>query len=199
MTARVFHQKLKELLNDIVEKEAFGKPLAYVYVIEFQKRGLPHCHILIILNYNSKPLSPDDKFVSAEIPDASKLPILHSLVRSHMIHGPCGEANKNSPCMKDNKCSKRFPKQFCERTFQSTDGYPKYSRRDNGITVEKNGIILDNRWVVPYNPFLLSKYTALIKVEICTSVSAVNIFINIFIKDQIESWPVLYKMNLTPQ
>lgn len=78
LTARVFHQKLKELLNDIVEKEAFGKPLAYVYVIEFQKRGLPHCHILIILNYNSKPLSPDDydKFVSVEIPDASKLPIL---------------------------------------------------------------------------------------------------------------------------
>lgn len=146
-------------------------------------------------------MSPDDydKFVSAEIPDASKLPILHSLVRSHMIHGPCGEANKNSPCTKDNKCSKRFPKQFCERTFQSTDGYPKYSRRDNGNTVEKNGVILDNRWIVPYNPFLLSKYTALIKVEICTSVSAVNIFINIFIKDQIESWPVLYKMNLTPQ
>lgn len=47
LTARVFHQKLKELLNDIVEKEVFGKPLAYVYVIEFQKRGLPH-------PYNSK-------------------------------------------------------------------------------------------------------------------------------------------------
>lgn len=91
-----------------------------------------------------------------------------------MIHGQCGEANKNSPCMKDNKCSKRFPKQFCERTFQSTDGYPKYSRRDNGITVEKNGVILDNRWVVPYNLFLLSKYTAHINVEICTSVSAVK-------------------------
>lgn len=111
MTARVFHQKLKEVLNDIVEKEVFGKPLAYVYVIDFQKRGLPHCHILIILNNNSKPLSPDDydKLVLDEIPDGSKLPIVHSLVTSHMIHGPCGKANKNSPCMQDNKWCKRFP------------------------------------------------------------------------------------------
>ena len=176
LAARVFHQKLKELMHDIVDKQIFGKTLAHVYVIEFQKRGLPHSHILVILHHDNKPLSPDsyDEFVSAEIPDVKSLPDLHLLVTTHMIHGPCGEANKQSPCMENGKCTKEFPKQFHDKTVQTKDGYPKYRRRDNGISIEKNGVILDNRWVVPYNPYLLAKYVAHINVEICTSVTAVK-------------------------
>ena len=45
---------------------------------------------------------------------------------------------------------------------------------DNSRTVEVRGCLLDNRWVVPYNPFLLLKYNAHIKVKICTTVSAVK-------------------------
>lgn len=153
----------------------FWKPLAYVYVIEFQKRGLSHCHILIILNNNSKPLSSDDydKFVSAEISDASELPILYSLVTSHMIHGPCGEANKNYPCMQNNECSKRFPKQFCERTFQSTDGYRGkewcYPRQQIDCSLEIYSFYLNIHHILTLKfvpAFLLF-----------------NIFINIFIKE----------------
>ena len=33
---------------------------------------------------------------------------------------------------------------------------------------------LDNRWVVPYNPYLLLKFNAHINVEICSTVSAVK-------------------------
>ena len=176
LITRVFKQKLQMLLHDITQNNVFGKTIAYVYVIEFQKRGLPHSHILLILQPNSKPLTPDhfDDFVSAEIPDPALLPNLHHIVTQHMIHGPCGKANKQSPCMNDGKCSKGFPKDFNPATLQTSDGYPLYKRRDNGLCVEKNGVILDNRWVVPYNPYLCTKYSAHINVEICSTVKAVK-------------------------
>ena len=91
-----------------------------------------------------------------------------------MIHGPCGVANTKPPCMQDGKCSKQYPKEFCEQTIQLADGYPMYKRPDNGLSIQKNGVILDNLWVVPYNPYLCSKYSAHINVEICSSVTAVK-------------------------
>ena len=45
---------------------------------------------------------------------------------------------------------------------------------DNSRSVEVGGCLLDNRWVVPYNHFLLLKYNAHTNVEICTTVSAVK-------------------------
>lgn len=39
-----------------------------------------------------------DSIISAEIPDPASDPILHDLVTTHMIHGPCGK-NTTSPCM----------------------------------------------------------------------------------------------------
>ncbi|XP_060668436.1 uncharacterized protein LOC132799352 [Ziziphus jujuba] len=47
------------------------------------------------------------------------------------------------------------------------DGYPIYRRRDNGRTIEKNGIALDNRYVVPHNHYLLLKYGSHMNVEWC--------------------------------
>ena len=32
-----------------MEKDILGKVKAYVYVVEFQKRGLPHAHFLLIM------------------------------------------------------------------------------------------------------------------------------------------------------
>jgi hypothetical protein len=49
IVARVFHVHLQELLHDITKKHVLGKTTAHVHVIEFQKRGLPHCHLLIFL------------------------------------------------------------------------------------------------------------------------------------------------------
>lgn len=110
-----------------------------MYTIEFQKRGLPHAHILVFMHPSSKyPSGKDiDRIISAEIPDIQKNPDLHQLVKSHMIHGPCGFANRSSPCMKDGKCSKYYPKAFLNETIVDNDGYPNYRRRDNGITIKK--------------------------------------------------------------
>ncbi len=91
-----------------------------------------------------------------------------------MLHGPCGVAQKSTPCFRDGKCSKKFPKAFSAVTTTAEHGYPLYRRGDNGRFVNVGGAKLDNRWVVPYNPYLLLKYNAHINVEICSTVSAVK-------------------------
>ncbi|XP_048511374.1 uncharacterized protein LOC125500989 [Athalia rosae] len=42
--ARVFNAEKSYLIDMIVRQKFFGKVAAYVYVIEFQKRGLAHIH-----------------------------------------------------------------------------------------------------------------------------------------------------------
>ncbi|KAF7838994.1 uncharacterized protein G2W53_007476 [Senna tora] len=103
----------------------------------------------------------------AEIPDPETNPKLYEAVKTFMVHGPCGSVRKSSPCMINSRCSKHFPKKFTERTSFDEDGYCKYHRRDSSHFVEKNGIKLDNRFVVPYNPTLLLRYQTHINVEFC--------------------------------
>ncbi|MCH79314.1 helicase-like protein, partial [Trifolium medium] len=140
-----------------------------VYTIEFQKRGLPHAHILIFLQAAYRIVNPHniDKIISAEIPDQAKDPELFEIVSSLMIHGPCGQQNKNSPCMHQGKCSKYYPKKFVRNTIIDSEGYPVYRRRDNGVAIQRGKYFADNRFVVPYNPHLLLRYNAHINVEWC--------------------------------
>ena len=114
LTARVFHIKLREMMKDLCEKHWLGKVIAYVYIIEFQKRGLPHAHILLILDSNSKICSVEeyDTFVSAEIPNYKLNPLAYESVTTMMMHGPCGVLNPSSPCIKNGKCKKHYPKSF---------------------------------------------------------------------------------------
>ncbi|XP_030046483.1 uncharacterized protein LOC115461068 [Microcaecilia unicolor] len=176
LLAKVFHLKLKQLLQDICKEHILGIPLAKIHVIEFQKRGLPHAHILLILAEEHKPKTTEliDKIVCAEIPDIQKFPRLHSIVAKHMIHGPCNDTTLNLPCMVSGKCSKEFPKSFQNETIQNCDGYPKYRQRDNGVGTLLHGKIINNSWVVPYNPFLLLKYNSHINVEVCASIKSVK-------------------------
>ena len=176
VTARVFQMHLRELLRDIKQRHVLGVPAAHIHVIEFQKRGLPHCHMLIILREEDKLRDKDDidKVICAEIPDPAEDPQLYNIIKSSMIHGPCGILNPNSVCMTDGACSKQYPKEFQEETDANHAGYPKYRRRDNGRTVRVGKLDVDNRWVVPYNKWLSKKYGAHINVEACMSVKSVK-------------------------
>ena len=69
-----------------------------------------------------------------------------------MLLGLYGTANKASLFMRNGSCSKQLPNKLFNATTTTKDGYPLYSS-----TVEVAGMKLDNRWVVPYNPYLLSK------------------------------------------
>jgi hypothetical protein len=51
----VFKIKLKELINDIHKNHILGRMIAGIYVVEFQKRGLPHAHIFIFFIEDYKP------------------------------------------------------------------------------------------------------------------------------------------------
>jgi hypothetical protein len=176
LVARVFSLKLNSLMHDIMKLEVFGEILALIYTIEFQKRGLPHAHILVILHPKDKPKTPEDfdKIVSAEIPDTILNPAAYETVVSCMMHGPCGIDNPKAPCMDGNKCTKKYPKKFIQKTVECEDGYPMYRRRQDGKTVTVKNFKLDNTWVVPHNLYLATKYNAHINVEICSSISAVK-------------------------
>ena len=52
--ARVFHLKFKEFMKDLIENQILGEVKAYTWVIEFQKRGLPHAHVLLIMTDGPK-------------------------------------------------------------------------------------------------------------------------------------------------
>lgn len=158
---------------------------AYVYRIEWQARGMPHAHCLFILR--NKLLSPRhiDKVVWAEIPCPRKYPVLHSIVCKRMIHDPC-DSNEAALCLQKNgkgTCYRHFPKRLntattiigacaflpCSGLFlslsNSGDGYPEYRRRGR-ISCVRNGTVIDDRWIVPYNPFLLETFDAHINVEV---------------------------------
>ncbi|XP_077242429.1 uncharacterized protein LOC143882934 [Tasmannia lanceolata] len=167
---RVLKIKLDQLMRDLIHGQHFGKVMAAIYTIEFQKRGLPHAHILLWLHQSDKYPTPNDidKIISAEIPDDVNDSTAYAAGAEFMLHGPCGAANRNAPCMtRDNYCSKKFPKKFYNETSLSEDGFPVYRRRDNDRFVRKGDIKLDNKYVVPHNVDLIVKYQSHINVEWC--------------------------------
>lgn len=157
-----------------------GPVPAFAYTIEFQKRGLPHAHILIILHAEDRffTAAEVDATVCAEIPDKDRYPNLYATVTSCMLHKKCSQYATSRtgpipPCWDSDKdeCSKRFPKELCDHTvFEPDFGYPKYRRRRPAAASDEDPN--QNCWVVPYNPYLSAKYDAHINVEICANVKA---------------------------
>ncbi|GBM86841.1 hypothetical protein AVEN_225062-1 [Araneus ventricosus] len=98
----------------------------WMYSIEWQERSLTH----ILIWLKDKILPGDvDNVIRAEIPDIQQDPVPFEIVSKYMIHGPCGALNMKSPCMKDKKCTKRFPRKMICETQTAEDGYPLYRRR----------------------------------------------------------------------
>lgn len=63
-----------------------------------------------------------DQIISSELLNAVEDPELLNIVQYNMIHEPCGTINLLSPCMKDGRCSKQFPKSFAIATQTKTYG-----------------------------------------------------------------------------
>jgi hypothetical protein len=85
-------------LDELLKKGIFGEAVADIHVIEWQKRGLPHAHILFILHSDHKPRRPDeyDRMVSTELLDKDAHPTFFEVVTSCMLHGPCATINPHA-------------------------------------------------------------------------------------------------------
>ncbi|XP_035845828.1 uncharacterized protein LOC118492136 [Helianthus annuus] len=157
-SARCLHDKalIAEDRPDIISRifKSHYSKISVMYTVEFQKCGLPHAHICLFLGAESKfPNASDiDRVITAEIPDKERDPELYELVKQFMIHGPCGT----------------------DETCVDSEGYPVYRRRQTSNTVVKNGVTLDNRFVVPYNALLLRKYQCYVNVEWCNQSGSIK-------------------------
>lgn len=176
LVARVFQMKKEAILEEIYKNGIFGAAVAYIYTIEFQKRGLPHMHLLIVLKEPYKLLSPAaiDSAIWARWPDPNTQPLLFETVKRCMVHGPCGALNPNAPCMENGRCTKFYPKPFQPYTTMDHDGYPNYFRPNDGRTYTVGDHNLDNRWIVPYSPYLSAKYNCHINVECAATVRSIK-------------------------
>ena len=129
---RVFGMKWKLLMSYLKENQPFGRVIADVSVIEFQKRGLVHAHVILFLAQESKNALQDpqrvDEVISAEIPPEMDS-TLREAVLKHMIHRPCDQ-DPGALYLRDGRCSRGFPKQFRNETSSGEgDYYISYKRR----------------------------------------------------------------------
>ncbi|XP_013617183.1 PREDICTED: uncharacterized protein LOC106323641 [Brassica oleracea var. oleracea] len=139
-----------------------------------------------------------DEIISAELPNKEEEPEAYNLVTKHMIHGPCGVINPKSLCMKNNVCTKKYPRPYNESTSIEKSGYVLYRRRRNeNEYVVKNGATLNNTFVVPHNINLLKKYEAHINVEWCNRTSAVKYLFKYITKGVDRASAVIDKGNTT--
>ncbi|CDF40177.1 putative DNA helicase [Chondrus crispus] len=175
---------MKDLMSLVINEEMFGTVVSHVRVIEFQKRGLPHAHVVVFLDGVSKNdlRNPEnvDRITSAQI-SSSEDPELQEVVLKHMIHNPCGEHNPTAVCMGEQYCKKRFPKSFKNEISQSeSEYYITYRRRSpsagrvsierpSGIGRRQISVVVDNSWVVPRSPPLLRSFACHLNVELCVS------------------------------
>jgi len=176
--------KLKELIKTIQEDKVFCYCLAFVMTFEFQKRGLPHAHWLVILRRQDVPQTAHayDKFISAEIPKEGASPSLRAKVLKRMVYGPCGSHNVASSCLgMDGSGSKKFPKALASATTATEYSYPNYRRRASQDGGESVAFTRGNRasrtehfLFALYSPLLLEIIYCHINLEIVSSVAVVK-------------------------
>ena len=89
-------------MEDVTKHMVLGIVIAHVHTIEYQKRGLVHAHILLILAEQDKPQTAAqvDNIVSAKLPDATLYPAARAIVERQMIHDACAY-NSQARCIQN--------------------------------------------------------------------------------------------------
>ena len=143
VTSRVFRARLQLILKTLKDGLS-GRKVFVLYVIGFQKRGLPHAHIAICVEPEPKTYDEMDQVISAEVPPESDDPDesrYHHLVVTHMMH----RRTHSRACLDaDGHCRKDFPKSLVQTTYVDDRGYVHYRRQSD-----------EDCWVVPHNRHLL--------------------------------------------
>lgn len=165
ITCMVFHEKLTKVLHNIRHGKYFNLPHGLDYeirVIEYQYRGLPHCH-LVIRDPSAPPKSDItavqryiDRTIAACFPsDLNSNPKYVELIREKMLH-KCS-SGVNGCLNDDNSCDARYDRTVCSLfSTIGEDGFPQYRR-----PLERDLM------VVPHNKKLLEDWQGHANVEYC--------------------------------
>ncbi|GFY33685.1 uncharacterized protein TNCV_4593971 [Trichonephila clavipes] len=120
-----------------------------------------------------------DEVISVEIPNPETDQKLYDTVTKNMIHYPCGALNPSLPCMKEGKCTNKYPRALFKDTQTNDKVYPLYRRtapEDGGRTIAQKTrdriqeILVDNSCIVPYSPLLSKIFNCHINVEFFNAV-----------------------------
>ncbi|KNF02772.1 hypothetical protein PSTG_04057 [Puccinia striiformis f. sp. tritici PST-78] len=127
----VFQLKLKSILDDLTGQHCLGLVVAFIYTIKFQKRGLPHAHLMLVMDPAHVPRTVDavDSLICAELPDPILEPTLFQIVTRCMLHSPC---NQLKPCWRNKSCKENFLRAFKPVITFVENTYPNYRCRLNG-------------------------------------------------------------------
>lgn len=154
---RVFKQKLSLLEKAL--KTMFpnaGRMKYMIHSVEFQKRGLPHVHILCKYEHDCIHPSDIDAVVSAEMPTN---PSDAELVRKLMLHHhPAADREHSRYCQRIENgrriCRFGYPQPLQNQTTVDSEGKVHYRRRKPG-----------DKWVVPHCLPLLRMFKCHINFE----------------------------------
>jgi len=175
IVSRVFEQKKKTLLK-LIDNGFFGTTIAYIHTIEFQKRDLLHIYLLIFLypQHRIQDSHHINSMISAQFSDPQLQLLLYAKVTKYMLYGSCGVDNLQAKCMVNGKYSKRFPKEYRERTDWAKNSYSLYARPDNSLVFECNGARFTNQYMIPYCPQLLLLFDCYLNVEISARLKTIK-------------------------
>jgi len=124
-------------MDKISKKNVLEETIVFYFIIEFQKCGLFHAHILLWLKAKVNNCDLVGRVICAEILDLDRQPQLYANVAKHMMHGPCGLDNAYCSCMEDEKCSKHYPMQTQDTTKMDGNGHVLYCHQNYSWYVEK--------------------------------------------------------------
>ena len=171
LVVRVFHMKKDDMVEQLRRGTFFKDAnnncqpaICIIWVIEYQKRGLPHAHIAIrVKGEQPNNAGTLDRHISATLPVADAW--MDQMVQSTMVH-KCTPACQKSTANRgivatQSNCKYFFPKPVQPITTLDDRGFVLYKRNDNST------------WVVPYVPAMLRRYHCHINVEVVASVTIV--------------------------
>ncbi|KAF3405665.1 ATP-dependent DNA helicase PIF1 [Penicillium rolfsii] len=163
VVCRAFHGRLWGLKAFL--RRRFGGLLYEICVTEFQKRGLPHAHLVIKLQHEL-PLSQLDGFICAELPDPDEDPALHAAIGRFHMHSQNHLDRPTSRCNRDGRCIYGYPQPINNQTYMDDLGRVHYRRRKQ-----------EDRWVTPHVPVLVHLLDCHIYADVC---STATIFLYLF-------------------
>lgn len=155
-------------------KKATGGVKAFVWVVEFQERGVPHVHYCLWTNHSIERMIENNVILAEAMPNGATPAIreeLKTLVERHQTHRqPCSEYCRRSTTVSSSeKCRFGFPKPLCATTMFDRNmeqyTYRRQYRRDQYVNTYNPDLLrfCQSNMDIQYNTgsralFYLSKY-----------------------------------------